>query len=220
MKNVALIPLRGGSKGIPHKNIKRIAGKPLCAWTIEAAINAKSIDKVYVSTDSIEIKKVVKKLGLGVIVINRPSELATDEASTELVMEHFKDNISFENLVTIQATSPLVSSNDLDAGLKYFNDKNFDSLLSVVRSKRFYWSEDGKPLNYDPKNRPLRQEFEGIMMENGAFYITSRYILEALRCRVGGNIGVFEMAEESSTEIDELNDWQIVEYLLKKRFKK
>ena len=95
MSIVALIPLRGGSKSIPQKNIKKIAGKPLFAWVLEAAVNAKLIDEVYVSTDSKDIKTAVKNTGLAVTVIDRPFKFATDEATTESVIKHFMNHISF-----------------------------------------------------------------------------------------------------------------------------
>ena len=96
MNKVALIPLRGGSKSIPKKNIKLLAGKPLAAWTLEAGVRASHIDALYVSTDSYEIADVVEGLGLGVQVIMRPAEFATDEASTEAVMLHFMSEVQFD----------------------------------------------------------------------------------------------------------------------------
>ena len=217
MNIVALIPLRGGSKSIPQKNIKEIAGKPLCAWVLEAAVNAKLIDEVYVSTDSKDIKAAVKKLDLEVTVINRPPELATDEASTESVIKHFMTHVSFDKLVTIQATSPLLTNKNLDRALEFFESDKLDSMLSAVRIKRFFWTEDGVPLNYDPMKRPRRQDCSGVMMENGAFYVTERRILEASGCRLGGRIGVFEMPEQTSVEVDEPGDWKIVKRLLEVR---
>ena len=219
MKILALIPLRGGSKNISKKNIKPIAGKPLCAWTLSAAVDSHFIEEVYVSTDSKEIKTVVQSLNMAVSVIDRPAELATDTASTESVMLHFMKQVDFDCLVTIQATSPLLESNHLDQALKYFVSNKFDSLLSVVRSKRFFWDERGVPINYNPIHRPRRQEFKGTLMENGAFYITNKDILKKTKCRLGGSIGFYEMPQEAGVEIDELSDWQTVSNLLKKRLK-
>ena len=215
MSIVALIPLRGGSKSIPQKNIKKIAGKPLFAWVLEAAVNAKLIDEVYVSTDSKDIKTAVKNTGLAVTVIDRPFKFATDEATTESVIKHFMNHISFDKIVTIQATSPLLTCEHLDHALEFFEGDKLDSMVSTVRVKRFFWSEEGVPLNYDPMRRPRRQDFSGVMMENGAFYVTKRSILETSGCRLGGNIGVFEMPEQTLVEIDEPSDWEIVEQLLR-----
>ena len=212
--SVALIPLRGSSKSIPKKNIQLIAGKPLCAWVIQAALQARCIDRVIVSSDSEEIANIVKQISSDVLVLDRPAKLATDEASTEAVMLDVMARVSFETLVTIQATSPLLTSLDLENACKYFVNDGYDSMLSAVRTKRFFWTDNARPINYDPMNRPRRQEFLGTLMENGAFYITRRSILEKYKCRLGGSIGIYEMPESSAVEIDEPNDWPIVECLL------
>lgn len=212
--SVALIPLRGGSKSIPGKNIKPLAGKPLCAWVLQAAVACPAIDAVYVSTDSAEIAQVVHGLGLGVRVIDRPAEYASDEASTESVMLHFMRQVPFDTLVTIQATSPLLDASHLTQALARFQRQAYDSMLTAVRSKRFYWNDDGTPINYDPLRRPRRQDFSGTLMENGAFYITRRHILQDFGCRLGGRIGIFEMPSDTAVEIDEERDWDLVSGLL------
>lgn len=218
--NVAFIPVRGGSKSIPLKNIKTICGKPLVYWTIKAACECKYINKVYVSTDSEKIKETVKKLFSKVEVIGRSDESALDTASTEFVMLEFAKNYDFENIVLIQATSPLLKSYDLDKGFDVFNEKNVDSVLSVVRQKRFHWAYDEfgfvQPTNYDVYHRPRRQEFKGDLVENGAFYISSKSALINSMNRVSGNIKAVEMNEDSYFEIDEPSDWGIVEELMKK----
>ena len=216
----ALVPLRGGSKSIPKKNIKPISGKPLCTWVLEAALASQVFDQVYVSTDSIEIANVVSSLNLGVAVLMRPSELATDTATTEAVMLHLMEQINFDILCTIQATSPLVRAEDFRAALDKFEVEKLDSLLTGVRLKRFFWESDGTPLNYDPTNRPMRQQFQGTFMENGAFYLTRREILEQRKSRLGGKIGIYEMAEDTAVELDEPEDWIEVEKLLRKRNEK
>lgn len=215
---VALVPLRGGSKGIPKKNIKHIAGRPLCAWVLSAACNAQHLEAVYVSTESGEIKEVVCGLGLPVHIIDRPAELATDDATTESVMAHFAQCVPHaDTIVTIQATSPLLDSEHLDQALDAFFSDGYDSMLSAVRVKRFFWTDDCVPMNYSPASRPRRQEFKGTLMENGAFYITRRSLLEGSGSRLGGRIGIYEMPEDSATEIDDPADWQIVEILLERK---
>ena len=219
MKNsfVALVPLRGGSKSIPKKNIKPIANKPLCYWTISAAIKSPLIDKIYISTDSKEIIDVIQSFNFNLEIILRPDELATDTASTEDVMIHLMKEVDFDNLVLIQATSPLLTDKDLNNGIKIFQENSYDSLLTAVRTKRFFWDNNFKPINYDFLNRPRRQDFEGLLMENGAFYICKRSILEIYNSRLAGKIGIYEMDEDTAIEIDEPSDWEIVENLLKKR---
>jgi CMP-N-acetylneuraminic acid synthetase len=95
-----------------------------------------------------------------------------------------------------------------------FESQKFNSMLSAVRVKRFFWNDNGTPVNYDPLSRPRRQDFSGTLMENGAFYITRRDALDEYQCRLGGRIGVYEMANETALEIDEPEDWDQVEKLL------
>jgi len=227
---VAIIPVRGGSKSIPLKNIRPIGGRPLVYWTIDAAVGCSKIEKVFVSTDSEDIRKTVDEYNCvhanngKVECIGRGRETATDTASTESVLMEFADNYVFSNLVLIQATSPLLESEDLDKAITKYENGRYDSMLSVVRQKRFIWGEDKDQnayisLNYDYYNRPRRQEFDGYMVENGAFYITSKKLLHENKCRISGRIGVYEMSEESYYEIDEPSDWAIIEGLLKKKKK-
>lgn len=227
--NVAFIPVRGGSKSIPLKNIKSICGKPLVYWCVMAACNCKYIDKVYVATDSRDIASVVEQIKHGteldilqkLEVIGRSAESASDYASTEYAMLEFANDFEFDNIVLIQATSPLLQSCDLERGFEAFCVDGTDSVLSVVRQKRFNWTVDGngfaQPDNYDVFNRPRRQEFDGYLVENGAFYITSRINLLKYKNRVSGNIRVVEMDESTYFEIDEPKDWEIIERLMQKQ---
>jgi N-acylneuraminate cytidylyltransferase len=213
-KFVALVPLRGGSKSIPGKNIRLIAGKPLCAWVLEAACLSGVFSKVVVSTDSQKIAETVRGLDLPVHILDRPAELATDEASTESVMLHVAQQVDFDVLATIQATSPLVQPEDFQKAYNLFVAGGYDSLLTGVRTKRFFWSDDGSALNYTPQQRPRRQDFSGSLMENGAFYFTKRAVLEHTNCRLGGRICIYEMTAASAVEIDEHEDWALVERAL------
>lgn len=221
-KNIAFIPLRGGSKSIPLKNIMPINGRPLVYWTLDAAINCSHIEKVFISTDSEEIKRVVEAYGSDKIaIVGRSKETAEDNSSTESAMLEFANKYDFNNITLIQATSPLLECENLNKGFEMFMSGKYDSILSAVRQKRFIWGKDSKdyyfPQNYDFMNRPLRQNFEGHLVENGAFYITSKERLLDSKCRISGNIGLVEMREEAYFEIDEPSDWIIVEGLLKNR---
>lgn len=226
--NVAFIPVRGGSKSIPLKNIKPISGKPLVYWTVKAACGCKYIDKVYVATDSDKIRETVEAFKSGTEaelfskaqVIGRSAESASDTASTEFAMLEFAENYEFDNIVLVQATSPLLMSEDLEHGFEAFAEEGTDSVLSTVRQKRFHWGNDGNgfahPTNYDVFHRPRRQEFDGYLVENGAFYITSKADLLKTKNRVSGNIKAIEMNEDTFFEIDEPSDWVIIEALMKK----
>lgn len=220
-KIVALIPLRGGSESIPYKNIKPIAGKPLAYWVLNAASSAKCIDQVYVSTDDQRIKETIHDLQMEVTVLDRPDHLATSRATTESVMLHFADSIDFDILFMIQATSPVTHANDFDQAYKQFSDDQADSLLTGVVSRKFLWDMAGKPINYDPLNRPMRQDFTDnhkIAIENGAFYITKKDILQKHKCRLGGKISLYKMHEDDVHDIDEPRDWDIVEKILIEKY--
>lgn len=221
-KTVAFIPVRGGSKSIPKKNIRLIAGKPLIWWTVNAACSSASIDEVVVSTDSDEIKEIVASFGFEkVIVAGRSAETATDTASSESALLEFCEGSEAETIVFIQATSPLTSASDLNEALKKYRNGVAESMLSVVRQKRFIWQAIGdqpaQPLNYLFKKRPRRQEFDGFLVENGAFYINSRANILSHQNRLTEPVAVFEMPEETYTELDEPVDWTIIEHLLLQR---
>ncbi len=226
--NVAFIPVRGGSKSIPLKNIKELHGRPLIYWTVIAASDCRAIDKVFVATDSEEIKKCVEgfcaedpKRFAKVSVIGRSAESATDTASTESAMIEFAKSHRFDNIVLVQATSPLLTSADLDNGFNVFAAPQTDSVISVVPQKRFIWTVDNdgnaRPQNYDVYNRPRRQDFEEYYVENGAFYITSRRRLLDSKNRLSGNIRISLMSEDTYFEIDEPGDWIVTDALMTKR---
>jgi N-acylneuraminate cytidylyltransferase len=215
---VALMPLRGGSRSIASKNLRRIAGRPLFAWSLEQARVSQCFQQLFVSTDADAIRSAVKShFPSGVELIDRSPESATDMASTESVMLEFQHRVAFDVLCLIQATSPLTLATDFVSARDRFEAGQFDSLLTGVEMKRFLWSRDGRPLNYDPRSRPRRQDFEGAWMENGAFYFTRAGILSDLHCRLGGKIAVHPMSAENGLEVDEPADWDIVEQLLLRR---
>lgn len=205
------------------KNIKPIAGKPLAYWTIEAALQCSIIDKVYVATDSSKIYECIEKIKHPKLeLISRSPYTATDTASSELALLEFCKRHKCGDVFFIQATSPLLQTLDLSKAWEIYKDRKYDSLLSVVRQKRFLWREknDGfEPVNYALNNRPRRQEFRGFLVENGAFYLSSSSNILRSACRISGKIGLYEMGEDSYFEIDELTDWIIVESLLLQRKK-
>jgi N-acylneuraminate cytidylyltransferase len=218
MKTIAFIPARGGSKSIPLKNIKLFCGKPLIYWTIKAAVETFEIDEIVVATDNLEIELTVNAFSFDkVSVYRRGKENAEDTSSTESVMLEYisKNNVpNSDRFILIQATSPLLTKTNLENGLKSFKEN--DSVLSCVRCKRFLWSEEGKPLNYNYTNRPRRQDFDGFLMENGAFYISSVGDIVKSKNRISGKIGISTMPEFTAVEIDEEEDWIIAESLMRR----
>lgn len=224
--NIAFIPVRAGSKSIPLKNIKEINGKPLVYWTAKSANDAKCIDKVIIATDSIEIKSVVKSFNMSKVEIyDRDAQNATDTASTESVMLEYinkSDLKEDDNFFLVQATSPMLKSEHIDGMFEYFQKSGADSIFSGVVEKQFHWQMANsqqnlvEPVNYDYRNRPRRQEFEGLVAENGACYINSVKNILRDKCRLSGNITYYELPSYTSYEIDEEADWVIVETLMDK----
>ena len=217
---LAFIPVRGGSKSIPLKNIKPFCGKPLVYWNVAALQNAPSIDKIIVATDSPIIKETVASFGFDkVIVYDRKAENACDTASTESVMLEYIEAAKLSNadvFMLVQATSPLTETSHFEEGMQLYNKGNFDSIISCVRNKRFFWNDDGTSKNYDYRARPRRQEFDGMFMENGAFYINTVANIKKDKNRLSGKIGIYEMQEYTATEIDEPDDWVILENLMQR----
>ena len=224
--NIAFIPVRCGSKSITLKNIKEFCGKPLVYWNLEALENSQNIDKIFVATDCEEIKKVITSFNFSKVeMYDRDKENASDSASTESVMLEFINKQDFRDedlFFLVQATSPLTQTKDFDEALEKLKNEDADSLLTCVRTKRFFWDKNANPINYDFKNRPRRQDFDGLFMENGAFYINTIFNIKKDRNRLTGKIAIHEMEEFTAVEIDEEDDWLIAEkmmykYILSKR---
>ena len=216
----AFIPVRGGSKSIPLKNIKLFCGKPLVCWNIEALENCNEIDEIIVATDSDKIEEtVVSRNYKKTKIYRRSAENACDTASTESVMLEY---IAYAKLpesqvfMLVQATSPLTQTQHFSDAMKLYKSGKYDSILTCVRNYRFFWNADGTSMNYDYKNRPRRQNFDGMLMENGAFYINTVKNILASGNRLSGKIGIYEMPESTATEIDEPDDRIILEKLMYK----
>ena len=171
---ISFVPVRGGSKSIPLKNIKLLYGKPLVCWNIEALEACPEVDEVIVATDSDEIWKTVESRDYKkTYLYRRSAENACDTASTESVMLEYINyvNLPEENVfILVQATSPLTESVHFSEALQKYSTGEYNSMLTCVRNYRFFWNEDGSSMNYDYMDRPRRQNFSGMLMENGAFY--------------------------------------------------
>jgi N-acylneuraminate cytidylyltransferase len=213
MKIVSLILARGGSKGIPEKNIIDLKGKPLIHYTILASQNS-NVHETWVSTDCKKIKKASKLLGVN--VIDRPLELAQDTSQSDESLLHFSDNHNFDILVFIQPTSPLLSPKYINEGIDLLlNSTKYDSVCSVYREHWIpKWSIEGKPINWNIKNRPRRQDKVEKYVENGAFYITTKNNLKKYQLRYGGNIGFVEMKLSESFQIDTFDDLALIKKIL------
>ena len=218
--NIAFIPARCGSKEIELKNIKLFCGKPLIFWNLQALQNSKNIDVIYVATDCNDIKEVVNSFNFSkVFIYDREAINASDTASTESVMLEFinKNNFLDEDLFfLVQATSPLTQTEDFDNALKQLKEEQADSLLTCVRTKAFFWNDNGFAINYNYMKRPRRQDFKGLLMENGSFYINRIKNILKDKNRLSGKITIFEMQEYKSIDIDTNDDWISAEQAMQK----
>lgn len=221
---VAIILARGGSKGIPHKNLIDFAGKPLLAWSILQATAAKIVEAVYVSSDSQAILDVAKQYGAH--PIRRPDEFATDTATSESALLHALDVIAKERegepecIVFLQATSPLREPSDIDGAVAEFQFQEADSLFSdAVLDDLCAWQEEGgvlKGKTFDPFNRGRRQDRKPLYLENGSIYVFKPSLLREKGNRLGGKIARYSMPYWKSFEIDTVENIELCEYFFRK----
>lgn len=201
---IGLIPARGGSKGVPNKNIKVIYGKPLIVWTIERAKSSRLLDKVIVSTDSEAIAEIARAAGAE--ILKRPDYLATDTASTQDVMIHALQNYPADTLVLLQPTSPCRSEGLIDECILEFQEQECDSLATG-------WICDYKEYG---KNTLPRQQIKGFFYDDGNVYvIKAENILKG--DRYGTKIGRKIISRYENAEIDDEYDFWLLEQILKKQ---
>ncbi|MBC3757765.1 acylneuraminate cytidylyltransferase [Hyunsoonleella sp. SJ7] len=222
MKKIGFIPLRKGSKGIPNKNKRKMVGRPLFTWVLGEAIFSE-LDEIVVYTDDESIIDFIAKeyhWTSKVKALKRSEESAADTASTESAILEYCNSINydFDIFCLMQATSPFTRKEDINTCLDKIGTE-FDSALTVVNTHRFLWNENGEALNYNPQKRPRRQDFEGVLIENGAVYTISKEALKLHKNRIGERTAVVKMPEESLSEIDTESDWVTVENLLMERQK-
>ncbi|MBR0953453.1 acylneuraminate cytidylyltransferase family protein [Bradyrhizobium canariense] len=212
-KTLAVIAARGGSKGIPHKNLLDLCGKPLIAWTVEQARAARGVDVVAVSSDSDNILTAAE--AAGAIGVRRPEDISGDLASSESAWLHALNATDermgrFERIVALQATSPIRESSDIENALATFDRDHLDSLLSVCEVEDYFnWrigASGPEPINYDYHNRRMRQQIEKRYLENGSFYVLIPSLLREQNNRLGGKIGFHVMDRHKMFQIDRPED--------------
>lgn len=212
-KTLAVIAARGGSKGIPHKNLIDLCGKPLIAWTVMQAAAAKGVDAVAVSSDSDQILAAAE--AAGAIGVRRPEDISGDLASSESAWLHALEYLDgksgpFGRVVALQATSPIRESSDIEQALATFEREELDSLLSVCEVEDYFnWrigANGPEPINYDFRNRRMRQQIEKRYLENGSFYVLIPALLREQHNRLGGKIGMHVMERHKMFQIDRPED--------------
>lgn len=220
MQIVAVIPARGGSKGIPKKNIRLMYGKPLISYSINNAKNSHYITDVFVTTDSDEIAEVAEEYGAE--VIKRDESLSSDLVTLDPVIYHAKNcaekikNKKYDVVVTLQPTSPLLKVATLDNAIEYFIKGNFDTVISVINKPHLSWGKKENKIVPLYKERKNRQELPPQYFETGAFLIAKSDAVK-INTRIGENVSVFEVPEEESIDIDDKNDWLLTENIMKRK---
>lgn len=217
---MAIIPARGGSKGIPRKNMRLLLGKPLIFYSIQAALGCKLIDTVVVSSDDDEILNYAEQCGA--TPLRRPSDISGDDATTESAVQHALASLQKKGyvpdlVVLLQATSPHRTSQDIEGAIQTLVNNKSDSLLSVVPSHAFLWKNGphgAYGINHDYHHRKRRQDMEPEFRENGSVYVTKRHIYEQNNNRLGGKISFYVMDESKGHDIDSLLDFQFLEHVM------
>ena len=227
MKCIAIIPARGGSKGIPLKNIQPFAGKPLIAHMIEAARKANLVQRVVVSTDHPKIAAVAQQYKAE--VVTRPATLSTDLSSSETALIHTLDFLKrgedyFPELtVFLQCTAPLTVSQDIDGTIQTLIQQNADTALAVVPFHYFLWRRDQNGcvvgINHDKSTRLLRQQREDQFLECGSVYVMRTSGFLNFKHRFFGKTAMYIMPPERCLEIDDPVDLKIAEIFMQERHK-
>lgn len=221
MEILVVIPARGGSKGIPRKNIRLMCGKPLISYSIENALKSSFDLDVVVSTDDEEIEKISELYGAK--VLKRPSELATDQVTLDPVINHTvlemekQNNKKYTCVITMQPTSPLLTVSTLDKAINYYLNNNFDTLISGINKPHLSWTEREGEIIPSYKERLNRQYLPKNFLETGAFVITARQSVTE-KSRLGPIVSIFEVPEKESLDIDNPQDWWIAEKELRKKY--
>ena len=222
MSVLCVIPARGGSKGVPRKNLIDVAGKPLIVWTIEQALAVTGLD-VLVSTDDREIAEVARAAGARVPWL-RPADLAQDTTPTEPVVRHAIEQVSAEQgrphaVMLLQATSPVRHDDTLARAVAEFADTGGDSMVGVVEQSPFIWQAGDPPTAaYDVTARPRRQDLTDEarrFRETGSLYVTRTEVYEQQGNRLGGRIGLVVMTEDEGVDIDTDVDVALAAQLLR-----
>lgn len=220
MNILAIIPARGGSKGIPRKNVRLLNGKPLISYSIDNARECDLISDIVVTTDDEEILSIAKLKNI--YSIERNTELAGDNITLDpvvydavLKMEQLK-NKRYDVVITLQATSPLLQADTLEKAIDSFLNNGKDTYISAVNKPHLSWSKNNS--GYFPKytQRLNRQQLHPNYIETGAFFITKREYIKP-NSRMGKEVSIFEVPEEQSVDIDSANDWIICENALRKK---
>lgn len=219
--NIAFVPIRSNNRTIPLKSTKNFCGKPLMYWCLEALQNCEQIHEIHVGTDSRDIEETVKSFGFSKVrIFQRDTLMLPSELPLESVLLDFLNKHSFkkdDTLILAQANKPFVQKSDFSKALHIYQEGEYDSLLSCISVKNYFWRPDGIPINFDFLERStIAKESEGLLMENRCFYISSVGTILQSQSRISGKVGFYVMPEYTATEIFDENEWWIAEMLMQK----
>lgn len=219
-KIAALVPMKGHSERVPHKNIRSMAGKPTCHWVLDKLNDCKYIEEIIVDTDDEEIADTVKAFSK-VKLLKRPDFLLGDMVSIQPLIEYDIKYSTCDYFLQTHSTNPCVEPETYMKAIEtFFSQDKYDTLFSVTEIKsRFYW-QDGRGINHDPKHLIRTQDLEPIYEENSCFYIFSREINKKARNRLGCNPLMFPIDPLEAADIDYMDDFYWCEFLLNKKLKK
>lgn len=226
MRVLGLVPARGGSKGIQRKNVRDLGGRPLLAWTAEAALAARHLSRVVLSTDDPEIAEVGRRYGLEVPFL-RPADLARDDTPTLPVLQHAVAELEragdrFDAVCLLQPTSPFRRPGDIDGCIDLLESASLDAVVSVLpvppeHNPHWVYFRDGEGLlrlaTGEEQPIPRRQELPPAFHRDGAVYVTRRDVLMEANSLYGKRLGGF-LAESRSVNLDTPDDWERAERLV------
>lgn len=223
MRVSAIVIARGGSKGIPNKNIMDFCGHPLLSWSIKQALAASNVNDVWISSDSREILSIGEKYGAKPIL--RPDNISGDSASSESVWLHAMDVIEAEGgepidyVLAPQVTSPLREPADFSNAIDLMVEEQADSLMSVAEVEDFFiWKRNAagemESVNYDYRDRKPRQQIENRYLENGSFYLFKPTLIRQTQNRLGGKIGIYVMERFKMFQIDVRDDIELCSIMM------
>lgn len=214
----ALVPMKGHSERVPHKNIRPLVGKPCFHWVMEALSDSKYITEIIVDTDSAEIAGNAKSNFEKITIVDRPEFLFGDMVTIQPLIAYDITQTSGDYFLQTHSTNPLLTTATIDKAIEtFFSQTEHDALFSVTEIKqRFYW-KDGSGVNHDPRVLIRTQDLDPIFHENSCFYIFSRETNVKTQSRLGSNPLMFSMDRLEAADIDDMEDFYWAEFLLKRR---
>lgn len=218
MSVVGVIPMKGHSERVPGKNLRLIAGRPLFHWITGSLLDADLVDEVLVDTDSDEIESAVRDAFPEVTIHRRPEHLHGDFVPMHEVVTRVATAVDHEHLLQTHSTNPLLTSQTIDRAVKTFLETgDHDSLMSVTAWRSRFYFPDGRPVNHDPTELIRTQDLSPLLEENSNIYIAPVTLIRATGRRLGDQPLLFEVEAADSIDIDEQLDFEIAEFLLRRR---